>query len=114
MTSRVVNMREFPLVDGRRELPDDVVYVGRQVRRQPGSPWGNPYVEGRHGSRDEVIALFRAWLVEILARDPDFLEPLRGKRLACWCAPLACHADVIAELIPTGIEPGAVPEFFAP
>jgi len=29
---------------------------------------------------------------------PD-LEPLRGKRLACWCAPLPCHGDVIAELV---------------
>jgi hypothetical protein len=27
---------------------------------------------------------------------PD-LEPLRGKRLACWCAPLPCHGDVIVE-----------------
>jgi hypothetical protein len=27
---------------------------------------------------------------------PD-LEPLRGHRLACWCAPLACHGDVIVE-----------------
>lgn len=27
---------------------------------------------------------------------PD-LEPLRGKRLACWCHPLPCHGDVIVE-----------------
>lgn len=29
---------------------------------------------------------------------PD-LEPLRGKRLACWCHPLPCHGDVIVELL---------------
>jgi hypothetical protein len=29
---------------------------------------------------------------------PDF-EPLRGKRLACWCAPLPCHGDVIVEML---------------
>lgn len=27
---------------------------------------------------------------------PD-LESLRGHRLACWCAPLPCHGDVILE-----------------
>jgi hypothetical protein len=31
---------------------------------------------------------------------PD-LEPLRGYRLACWCAPLPCHGDVILEWLDT-------------
>lgn len=34
-----------------------------------------------------------------LPERPD-LERLRGKRLACWCAPLPCHGDVIAEVAP--------------
>ena len=68
------------------------VHVGRPTK------WGNPFVIGRDGGRDEVIARYRAWLearphlVEAARRE------LRGKVLACWCAPKACHGDVLLEL----------------
>jgi hypothetical protein len=26
------------------------------------------------------------------------LDELRGKDLACWCTPLACHGDVLLRL----------------
>jgi uncharacterized protein DUF4326 len=26
------------------------------------------------------------------------LDELRGRDLVCWCAPLACHGDVLVEL----------------
>lgn len=64
------------------------VYVGR-----PGI-WGNPYVVGRDGTRDEVIAKYE----EYLDRTPRLLRrlpELRGRNLTCWCAPLSCHADVL-------------------
>ncbi|WP_054313315.1 DUF4326 domain-containing protein [Mesorhizobium sp. 1M-11] len=67
------------------------VYIGRP------SKWGNPFVIGRDGSREEVIAKYRAWLTsqpELL----DALDELRGRDLVCWCAPLACHGDVLIEL----------------
>jgi hypothetical protein len=67
------------------------VYVGRPSR------WGNPFVIGRHGTRDEVIAKYRAW---VLAKPGLMaaLDELRGKNLVCWCAPERCHADVLLEL----------------
>jgi hypothetical protein len=49
---RVLNARQI----GKRPMSDRV-YVGR-----PGK-WGNPFVIGRDGSRDEVIAKYRAWIV---------------------------------------------------
>ncbi len=67
------------------------VYVGRP------SKWGNPFVIGRDGTRSEVIAKYRAWIV----KQPDpmaSLDELRGRNLVCWCAPHACHADVLIEL----------------
>lgn len=67
------------------------VYVGRP------SKWGNPFVIGRDGSRAEVIAKYRARLLS----QPtlmDALHELRGKDLICWCAPEACHADILVEL----------------
>jgi hypothetical protein len=67
------------------------VYVGRP------SKWGNPFVIGRDGVRDEVIAKYRAWVVKQPAL-MNALHELRNKDLICWCAPEACHADVLAEL----------------
>jgi hypothetical protein len=58
---------------------------------------GNPFVIGRDGSREEVIERYRAWL----ASQPDLLDALdelRGRDLVCWCAPQACHDDLLIEL----------------
>jgi hypothetical protein len=67
----------------------NTVYIGR------GSPYGNRYVIGRDGTREEVIAKFRVDLVN----DPALMErvrvELRGKDLVCFCAPEACHGDVL-------------------
>lgn len=69
--------------------PHDV-YIGRP------SKWGNPFRIGVDGTREEVIAKYRAWVLEngidALAR-----RELRGKVLGCWCAPEACHGDVLVE-----------------
>lgn len=47
-------------------------------------------------SLDLALDLFAAYLRGQLAIDPAFLDPLKGKDLACWCAPGApCHADVL-------------------
>lgn len=83
-----------PRVWNRRDpnVPADAVYVGRP------SIWGNPYREGRDGTRAEVIELFRRHV----ANHPDmrlFIKhQLRGKHLVCWCAPLPCHADVLFQI----------------
>lgn len=61
------------------------------------SIWGNPFVIGKDGTREEVIAKYRAWVLE----QPHLMAQvgsLRGKVLGCWCAPQACHGDVLAEL----------------
>lgn len=76
----------MPRVLNRRtdDIPADAVYVGR------GSPWGNPYKMGRDGSRTAVINKFKLYVLE----DLD-LEALRGRDLVCYCAPEACHADIL-------------------
>lgn len=72
-------------------IPPGAVYCGRP------SPFGNPFVIGRDGSRADVIAKYEAWLTRqpaLLARLPS----LKGRDLACWCAPLPCHCDVLLRL----------------
>jgi hypothetical protein len=54
-------------------------------------------VIGRDGTRAQVIALYRSWVLnrpELVERLPT----LKGKVLGCWCKPLPCHGDVLAEL----------------
>lgn len=68
------------------------VYIGRP------SKWGNPFVIGRDGSRDDVVRKFE----EYLQSRPDLIEAakreLRGKDLVCFCAPLACHGDILSRI----------------
>jgi hypothetical protein len=67
------------------------VYIGRP------SKWGNPFVVDKHGARGECIALYESWLRENAALFAA-LDELRGLVLGCWCAPHACHGDVLARL----------------
>lgn len=95
-------MSEAPRVIHVRDLAahPGAVYVGRPVsrRRLPGSPFANPFRIGKDGDRVTVIERYRAWLLA----QPDLVErarrELRGKVLACWCAPRPCHADVLLEV----------------
>lgn len=78
------------VVHCKREPYD--VYIGR------GGKWGNPFVIGKDGNREEVIRKYREWILT----QPNLLlslGELKGKTLACWCAPKACHGDVLAELV---------------
>lgn len=74
---------------GAEPVPADAVYIGRP------SKFGNPFVLGPHGSREEVIDKF----AEFLHMTPELLKAvkteLRGRSLVCWCAPKACHGDVL-------------------
>ncbi|MEU0408509.1 DUF4326 domain-containing protein [Streptomyces griseorubiginosus] len=108
MHTRVVNVRGRLHAYGPRleHAPADLVYVGRRWTMGgwdlPRHPLYNPFAydtatRRRDGTRAEVMAKYRAYLLE----RPDLLAllpGLRGRALACWCAPEPCHADVLAEL----------------
>jgi hypothetical protein len=64
----------------------------------------NPFEIGRDGTREEVIAKYRTWLGE-QPHLMKLLPTLRGKVLGCWCAPKACHGDVLKELAERGEKP---------
>jgi len=77
-------------------VPPDAVYVGRP------SKWGNPFKVGIDGTREEVVELFKAEMNGRLQANPSLIAilkgELQGKDLACWCAPLPCHADILLEI----------------
>lgn len=87
---KVYNIKDFPK-KGYVYDYGDKIYVGRP------SKFGNPFSIGKDGSRTEVVAKFRVY-----ADNDDYRrkvrEELRGKDLVCWCAPKACHADVLLEI----------------
>lgn len=85
-STRVVNKQRTKLYD---------VYIGR-----PGK-FGNPFVIGKDGNREQVLAKYKKWMFapsQIRLRQ-DMKRELQGKTLACWCAPLPCHGDVIASFV---------------
>lgn len=74
------------------DYPQEAVYVGRPTY------WGNPFEIGKDGTRKEVIEKYRAYVLD----KPRMVEVIRdqlwGRDLVCWCAPEACHADVLMEI----------------
>jgi hypothetical protein len=78
------------------------VYIGRGQ----GSKWGNPFTHHQHlggnliivDSREEAVARYEEWLME----QPELValakKELKGKILGCWCAPLACHGDILLKI----------------
>ena len=64
---------------------------GLFVRIDRHSIWGNPFIVGVHGTRDEVCDKYEK---EYLPNQPSLLKQiheLKGKVLGCWCYPLRCH-----------------------
>jgi hypothetical protein len=98
------------VVNKRTHVPTDHdVYIGRP------SPLGNPYRVGNQpGSRDAAIQSYREWLymhTHTLSTAGKQMSELRriGKladigdvNLVCWCAPKACHGDVIKQYLDIG------------
>jgi hypothetical protein len=76
------------------KMPLNAIYVGRPTK------WGNPFQLDKETQREVAISAYEGWLRQKLRRDRHFLDPLKGKDLACWC-PLdkPCHADVIIKIL---------------
>ena len=73
--------------------PKEAVYVGRPTK------WGNPYTVKKWG-RGRSLDMFMAYKLRgpnCLSHE-DIVAELKGKDLACWCAPLPCHADLLLEI----------------
>lgn len=77
-----------------KDDPTGAVYIGR------GSPLGNPYVIGQHGTREEVIEKYGPYLRQrLIQRDLAIEKALRSltehSRLLCFCHPRPCHGGWI-------------------
>lgn len=105
--------RLYPItVVNKKTFHGHCEYIGRQMRNLSSSPLGNPYRVKPFGpyERDEsVFTLYKQWLWREMrkADSPALKELLRLKQLAetgplniaCWCAPLSCHGEIIRSAI---------------
>ena len=97
-STQVVNIRRQPFD----------VYIGRRGHGHDGY-FGNPFRTPQL-TREEALARYRAYFHERLRTDPEFhrrVLALKEKRLGCFCAPLACHGDVIVEWLEQRAAPPA-------
>lgn len=79
------------------------------------TPWGNPFMIGKDGSRKEVCSIHKRWIRDWIEHKKlkeinvgtrtysnkwvvEHIHQLKGLNLACWCAPEQCHGDFLLEL----------------
>lgn len=96
MTTRVINIKS--------KQPFDV-YIGRRMpfTKYYNSKWRHPFqinkkAQDQRKERQRVLIEFKKYLFN----QPELLKQipieLKGKTLGCWCKPLPCHGDLLAEL----------------
>lgn len=101
-TNALLGVSARPIIIVNKHHGKSGEYIGR------GSPLGNPFVIGKDGSREQVIAKYRVWLNEqIIRKNPVVLDELnrlgnkaideKGLALQCFCYPKPCHGEVIKE-----------------
>ena len=86
-------------------MPKGAVYIGPSCNqgewRLRQSKWHNPFKidtkkRRRDGTLEQVLAKYERHLHDSgLIAD---IQELRGRDLACWCAPKPCHGDVLLRL----------------
>ena len=72
--------------------PPDAIYIGR------GSMFGNPYIIGVNGNRNEVCDKFEKMILKNKKLIKQIKNKLKGKDLVCYCAPKRCHGDFLVKL----------------
>lgn len=72
-------------------IPEGAVYIGRP------SKWGNPFAMKSEADRTTVVGKFIIYILDSNSKAlrDEARSELRGKNLVCFCAPAACHGDVL-------------------
>jgi hypothetical protein len=81
---------------GSVPAPAGAIYVGRPT------VWGNPYAVEDWG-QGSAANLFYGYALDRMKREPNWLKPLVGKSLVCWCKSKPtdskpCHAEWLQSL----------------
>lgn len=98
---QVLNIRRID-----KDLHTDAVYIGRGRGSILGNPFTYLHVDGTLAefqcrTREESIERFELYARERIQHDPVYRQAvvnLWGKDLLCFCAPQACHGDILMKL----------------
>lgn len=109
MNIKIINIKNTKRYNKEPFKKDDELYIfcGRPKKLS------NPYEIGKDGNRGEVIEKFRELAEDDLFNEPPSTLNKEIKNLAdyakkhkisnlvlgCYCKPLACHCDVIKEIL---------------
>lgn len=86
MTTKVIHIKN-------KKYYDNVVLIDRTT------DFGNPFIIGVDGSRDEVLEKFSKYFLTNQELQCKVMNELKDKTLACWCKPKKCHGDIYAQFI---------------
>lgn len=74
------------------EIPKDAVNIMRP------NEFGNPFILGRDGNRDECLEKYKQWVMAQPNLIKHIRKVLRGKDLVCCCYPKKCHGDILLQI----------------
>jgi len=91
---KVLNARDLnPKVKGQSQ------YVGRPTKFGNAHPIGFCKICKIPHNREEAIEAFRKDFESNPELQRQAKAELKGLHLICWCAPKACHADILLEFV---------------
>jgi Domain of unknown function (DUF4326) len=79
-----------------------IVFIDKVRYPTKDSIYANPYKVSKTLTREDVIRMYRDYIIKKISSGEIDIEALRGKNLGCWCKPEACHGDVLIELLESG------------
>ncbi|WBQ32474.1 hypothetical protein [Erwinia phage Kuerle] len=103
-SAKMDEVMEYRITIGNKHHGTKGEYIGR------GSPMGNPFVVHGDQDREQAIAGYRNWLTKCIdMQEPSIIAELnrlayklideKELTLICFCAPKACHGNVIADVL---------------
>lgn len=102
-----INFMPKTTVVNIRNTKDYDIYVGREVKNKyynlQNHRFANPFILRAEKDRDKIYEMYEngmkfTYLDRRNVLIDWYLDELKGKRLACWCASKKCHADLLAKL----------------
>lgn len=94
-----------------RDTKDYDIYVGREVKNKyynlKGHKFANPFYLYNEKDRDKIYDMYEKafkgyYIMSVNTRDiihiDVTLDLMKDKKIACWCFPKKCHADLLAKL----------------
>ena len=114
-SEKMTELQSYQVTIGNKHHKDAGEYIGR------GSPLGNKFIIGEHGTREEVVASYKSHLnkaiqlgeaniIQELDRLAHILVDTKRLTLVCYCAPKLCHGNIIRDVLYKALYDNCTPD----